>query len=88
MILIWNSIKSSPDVGRVDVIVFFLHIPVNKLIFDTKTQTKSRYFFYETAKIRWLKFYNFPKIEKLKCREIWPLQICEIKVSRKFHVIR
>ena len=32
--------------------------------------------------------YNFPKIVKLKCREIWPLQIREIKVSRKFHVIR
>ena len=30
-------------VGRVDFIVFLRHIPINKLLlFDTKTQTKSR----------------------------------------------
>ena len=68
-------------VGCVDFIVFF---HVNKLIFDTKTQNKLRYFFMKSRK---LSDYSFPKITKLKCRGIWPLQICEIKVLRKFHVI-
>ena len=72
--MILNLIKVLQMVDRVEYIVFFRHIPANKLIFDTK--------------IKSLRLYSFPKIAKLKCREIWPLQIREIKVSQKFHVIR
>ena len=31
---------------------------------------------------------NTVKIPKLKAREIWPLQICAIKMSRKLYVMR
>ena len=33
----------SSDIGRVDFIVFFRHIPVNKPMFHLKTRTKSHF---------------------------------------------
>ena len=49
--IIFNFIIVFQMVGRVDFIVFFQQIPVNKVIFNAKTRTKSQKFF-EIAKIK------------------------------------
>ena len=41
----------------------------------------------ESRKLSDFDFTVFRKPPKLKCREIWPLQIREIQVWRKFYVI-
>ena len=46
------------------------------------------YKFYKITKIKWLGFYEIYKIAKIKCREISPFKKREIKLSRKFAVIR
>ena len=42
----------------------------------------------QKREIKVVELQNFRKIAKLRCREICEPQIREIKVSRKFHVIR
>ena len=95
----WNFIKVVQIVGRVDFIVFFRQIPVNKLLFDTKTRIKSRYFFYEIAKIKWLQFYNltiFPqslsviRSEPQNWRDAWsnnPWKLCYTPFFENFEVV-
>ena len=71
---------SSSNVGRVDFIVLVRHKQANIRYGDSH---EIAIFFTKSRKLR---NYHSTIFAKLKCREIWLLQIREIEVSRKLHV--